>query len=81
MGKREITPAVIKAQQKQMNIPKRIFVLESLQKGWSDETMAREWFRATGESHRHQSFNKMKHAMYEKGQTLEDLKRIRDDVS
>lgn len=75
-----ITPAVVKARQKQMNIPKRIFILESREKGWSDEKMAKVWNATTGDNQSHQSFNNMRNIMSERGQTLEELYKLRKEL-
>lgn len=79
MGNYTITPAVIKARQKQMNIPKRIFALEGRAKGWSDETIAVEWFKVTGEKTSDRAFNQMRARIASEGYTLEELYKLRKE--
>lgn len=77
MGNYTKTPAVIKARQNQMNIPKRIFILKGREKGWSDNKIAYEWFCLTSELNNSRGFQKLRAKMEEEGTTIQDLEAIR----
>lgn len=73
MGKRTVTDAVVKAQQKQMDLDKRIKILELKEQGLSDLSISKKLWCSW------QSVQQMRERMTQKGYTLEVLRKLRKE--